>query len=118
MPRRSRLFVRPVSIALAASMLICVDAALGQTTTNMGLQMLQGLSPEQRAAISQQLGEVWTLHIDASAWGDEDKSPVGVTEAYLQYRPYPFSGYRLRVKAGAPRRPSAAMPALPRRVRA
>src|SRR5256885_11175689 len=56
MPRRSRLFVRPVSIALAASMLICVDAALGQTTTNMGLQMLQGLSPEQRAAISQQLG--------------------------------------------------------------
>jgi len=24
-----------------------------------------------------------------------------VTEAYLQYRPYPFSGYRLRVKAGA-----------------
>ena len=55
MPRRSRLFVRPVSIALAASMLICVDAALGQTT-NMGLQMLQGLSPEQRAAISQQLG--------------------------------------------------------------
>ncbi|TLY82601.1 MAG: polysaccharide export protein, partial [Gammaproteobacteria bacterium] len=36
-------------------MLICVDAALGQ---NMGLQMLQGLSPEQRAAISQQVGGI------------------------------------------------------------
>src|SRR5437879_1944834 len=55
MPRRSRLFVSLVSIALAATMLICVDAALGQTT-NMGLQMLQGLSPEQRAAIAQQFG--------------------------------------------------------------
>jgi len=54
-----------------------------------------------RVAISEPFGEVWTLHIDASAWGDQDKSPVGVTEAYLQYRPYPFSGYRLRVKAGA-----------------
>src|SRR5438445_8284192 len=56
MPRRSRLFVPLVSIALAATMLICVDATLGQTTTNMGLQMLQGLSPEQRGAISQQFG--------------------------------------------------------------
>ena len=55
MPRRARLFVPPVSIALAATMLICVDAALGQ---NMGLQMLQGLSPEQRAAISQQVGGI------------------------------------------------------------
>ena len=26
---------------------------------------------------------------------------LGITEAYLQFRPYPHAGYRLRVKAGA-----------------
>ena len=54
-----------------------------------------------RFALSQPLGEVWSLHFDASSWGDHDKIPVGLTEACLQFRPYPRAGYRLRVKAGA-----------------
>jgi hypothetical protein len=54
-----------------------------------------------RFALSQSLGELLSLHLDASSWGDHDKTPVGLTEAYLQLRPYPYRGYRLRVKAGA-----------------
>lgn len=55
-----------------------------------------------RLALTESLGELWSVHLDASAWGDHDRIPVGLTEAYLQFRPYPFSsGYRLRVKAGA-----------------
>jgi protein involved in polysaccharide export with SLBB domain len=48
--------------ALYASLLVltlCVDHSYGQTSgspLDAGLQILQGLSPEQRAAISQQLG--------------------------------------------------------------
>ena len=54
-----------------------------------------------RLALSESIGELWSVHLDASAWGDHDRIPVGLTEAYLQFRPYPFAGYRLRVKAGA-----------------
>jgi hypothetical protein len=54
-----------------------------------------------RLAFSAPLGELWSVHFDASAWDDKDRSPVGVTEAYLQFRPFPAAGYRLRVKAGA-----------------
>ena len=54
-----------------------------------------------RFAVSQSLGEAWSLHLDASSWGDHDKIPAGLTEAFLQLRPYPRAGYRLRVKAGA-----------------
>jgi hypothetical protein len=54
-----------------------------------------------RVALAQTLGEIWSVHLDASSWGDHDKIPVGLTEAYLQMRPYPFDGFRLRVKAGA-----------------
>src|SRR5256884_6024177 len=54
-----------------------------------------------RLALSAPLGELWSVHFDASGWDDKDRSPVGVTEAYLQFRPYPRAGYRLRLKAGA-----------------
>jgi hypothetical protein len=54
-----------------------------------------------RFALSQALGEVWSLRLDASAWADHDRNPVDLTEAYLQFRPYPFAGYRFRLKAGA-----------------
>ncbi|HZO23209.1 MAG TPA: hypothetical protein VFB37_11975 [Steroidobacteraceae bacterium] len=54
-----------------------------------------------RFAISQALGEVWALHLDASNWGDRDRNPVDLTEAYLLFRPYPVAGYRFRLKAGA-----------------
>ena len=54
-----------------------------------------------RFALTQSLGEVWSAHLDASMFDDKDRSPVGLTEAYLLFRPYPCAGYRFRVKAGA-----------------
>ena len=54
-----------------------------------------------RLALTQPFGNLWSVHLDASSWGDHDKIPAGLTEAYLQFRPYPFAGYRLRIKAGA-----------------
>ena len=54
-----------------------------------------------RFAVTQTLGDLLSLHLDASSWGDHDKIPAGLTEAYLQLRPYPRAGFRLRVKAGA-----------------
>src|ERR1700683_2032330 len=53
-----------------------------------------------RFAITQSLGEVWSAHLDASMFDDKDRSPVGLTEAYLLFRPYPRAGYRFRLKAG------------------
>ncbi len=53
-----------------------------------------------RFAATQPLGEVFSAHIDASVFDDKDRSALGVTEAYLLFRPYPRGGYRLRVKAG------------------
>lgn len=54
-----------------------------------------------RFAVSESLGEVLSLHFDASTWGDHDRNPIDLTEAYLQFRPYPIEGFRFRVKAGA-----------------
>ena len=54
-----------------------------------------------RLALDTPLGEVWRLHLDASAWGNAYKSPVGLTEAYLQFRPYPRNALRVRMRAGA-----------------
>ena len=54
-----------------------------------------------RFALSQPIGEVFSLKLDASAWGEDDKNPVDLTEAYLEYRPYPRGGFRARVKVGA-----------------
>ena len=54
-----------------------------------------------RLALSEPLGDVWSVKLDASAWGDHEGPAVDLTEAYVQFRPYPVAGYRLRVKAGA-----------------
>jgi hypothetical protein len=54
-----------------------------------------------RFALTQSIGELWSAHLDVSMFDDRDRSPVGVTEAYLLFRPYPHNGYRLRLKAGA-----------------
>lgn len=54
-----------------------------------------------RAALNQPLGDVWAVKIDASYFGQDDAHPVGVTEAYLEYRPYPVDGWRTRVRIGA-----------------
>jgi hypothetical protein len=53
-----------------------------------------------RFALTQQIGERWSAHLDISMYDDEDRSPLGLTEAYLLFRPYPFDGYRFRLKAG------------------
>jgi hypothetical protein len=53
-----------------------------------------------RFAVTQPIGEVWSAHLDASVFDDKDRSALGVTEAYLLFRPYPFQGYRFRLKAG------------------
>jgi len=54
-----------------------------------------------RLAVSQDLGDLLTLKIDASAWGQHDRNPVDVTEAYFQLHPYPFGDWRPRLKVGA-----------------
>jgi hypothetical protein len=54
-----------------------------------------------RAAWNQPLGEVLDLHIDASLWRLSDYNAIDLTEAYLEYRPYPSAGWRSRVKIGA-----------------
>jgi hypothetical protein len=54
-----------------------------------------------RAAWSQPFGEVFFAHAEASAWDGHDKSPIDLTEAYVEYRPYPRAGFKSRVRAGA-----------------
>lgn len=54
-----------------------------------------------RAAWSQPIGEWLNLHIDASAWRLSDYHAFDLTEAYLEFRPYPSAGWRSRVKFGA-----------------
>src|SRR5579872_5762459 len=54
-----------------------------------------------RLGWSEPLGETWSLRLDASSYGDHDRNPVDLTEAYLQFHPYPIAGYRLRLKMGA-----------------
>jgi hypothetical protein len=76
-----------------------MDGGLGTTRfdrNDSGVQLGRA-----RFALSASLGELWSAHLDASIWDDKDRSPVGVTEAYLQFRPYPRAGYRFRLKAGA-----------------
>jgi len=76
-----------------------VDGGLG--TTRYGRETSGVQLGRARLAVTTSLGELWSAHLDASAWDDKDRSPVGVTEAYLQFRPYPRAGYRFRLKAGA-----------------
>ncbi len=54
-----------------------------------------------RLALTQPIAEQWSAHLDASVYDDKGGALAGLTEAYLQFRPYPREGYRLRVKAGA-----------------
>jgi opacity protein-like surface antigen len=54
-----------------------------------------------RFALSQNLGDLLTFKADASAWGQHDRNPVDVTEAYLQLHPYPIGVWRARLKMGA-----------------
>jgi len=53
-----------------------------------------------RAALNQPLGETFFAHVEASVWDGDDKNPVDLTEAYLEYRPYPRSGFKSRLRLG------------------
>jgi hypothetical protein len=53
------------------------------------------------AAINQPIGEVFFAHAEASIWDADDKNPVDLTEAYIEYRPYPRAGFKSRLRLGA-----------------
>ena len=74
-----------------------MDGGLGLTRFDRNDSVLQ--LGRSRFALTQSLGEIWSAHLDASVWDDKEAHLLGVTEAYLQFRPYPFKGYRVRVKA-------------------
>jgi hypothetical protein len=54
-----------------------------------------------RFALGQPIGDILALRLDASYWGEHDKNPIDLTEAYFELRPYPRWGLRARLKAGA-----------------
>jgi hypothetical protein len=54
-----------------------------------------------RAAWDQPLGDVFAVHAEASTWDGDDKNPIDLTEAFVEYRPYPTNGFRPRVRLGA-----------------
>ncbi len=54
-----------------------------------------------RLGLSEPIGNVLALRIDASSWGGHEKNPIDLTEAYVELRPYPRAGFRARLKAGA-----------------
>jgi hypothetical protein len=76
-----------------------LDSGLGALRYDSGHSGL-GLG-RARFEVSQPAGDILHLKLDASAWGDDDKNPLDLTEAYLELRPYPRAGYRARVRAGA-----------------
>ena len=47
------------------------------------------------------LADTLDVHVTLDAYGDADKNPVDVSEAYLEWRPYPASDWRWRAKLGA-----------------
>jgi hypothetical protein len=54
-----------------------------------------------RAGWDQSLGDVFSIHADASVWDDDDKNPIDLTAAFIEYRPYPRAGFRSRLRLGA-----------------
>lgn len=54
-----------------------------------------------RAALTQPLGDVFAIKLDASYWGQDAAHPFALTEGYLEYRPYPVEGWKARVRLGA-----------------
>ena len=70
--------MRPLRSSTAAS------ASCATATDRDGVELGRA-----RLALSQDLGDLLTLKIDASAWGQHDRNPVDLTEAYLQLHPYP-----------------------------
>jgi hypothetical protein len=54
-----------------------------------------------RMALSQPIGEVFFAHAEATTWDGDDKNPIDLTEAWIEYRPYPRAGFKSRLRLGA-----------------
>jgi len=47
------------------------------------------------------LAETLDLQVTLDAYGDADKNPIDLSEVFLEWRPYPSSGWRWRTRLGA-----------------
>lgn len=47
------------------------------------------------------LSETIDAHLTVDTYGNDDKNPLDLTEAYLEWRPFPSSAWRWRTKLGA-----------------
>ncbi len=47
------------------------------------------------------LAQTLDAHLTLDAYGDADKNPVDLSEAYLEWRPYPSASWRWRTRLGA-----------------
>jgi len=47
------------------------------------------------------VSDIWTVNVVGGSYGDYDKNPLDVTEAWLEARPYPTGSVRYRVRLGA-----------------
>lgn len=47
------------------------------------------------------LSDTWTANVVADAYGDGDKDVVGVSQAYVEWRPFPRRALRWRARLGA-----------------
>lgn len=47
------------------------------------------------------LAETIDLQVTLDAYGDADKNPIDLSEAFLEWRPYPSAGWRWRTRLGA-----------------
>jgi hypothetical protein len=52
-------------------------------------------------ALRQDFTDTLRLNLDAVAYGDHDRNPVDLTEAYLEWRPWPSQRWRSRARLGA-----------------
>ena len=51
--------------------------------------------------LAQDLGETLRLTVDATTYGDHDRNRIDLTQAYLQWQPWPTQQWRVRAKLGA-----------------
>jgi hypothetical protein len=51
--------------------------------------------------LRQDLGDTVRLNVDAVAYGDHDRNAIDLTEAYVEWRPWPSQQWRSRAKLGA-----------------
>jgi hypothetical protein len=85
-----------------------VDTDVRQSFTSGGLGLGRFDDEHEKLQVGRafldyrgRLAETLDLHVTLDAYGDADKNPADVSEAYLEWRPYPSSSWRWRTKVGA-----------------